>query len=976
MKKNKTAILKKNISKIINTSLLLALILFTNQFSFGQEWQQVGQNICEENSYTSSTCINENGNILAKAYYNVSDSLIVKVYKKSGFGEWVQEGNTINIENTTYENVSTLSLDSSGNTLAIGCFTQSNENIKIFKNITENWVNIENIDSQNMYDGSHSISIKLSFDGNTLAFGTGSTSSSTSYGKVKVYSALNNWEQIGEDIIGEMFGDQSGCSIDLSSDGSFLAIGAFGNDDAATNAGHVRIFQNIDQEWIQMGNDIDGQTDGEFSGYTISLSNDGNRIAISANFDKYYPENTVHARIYEFQDGYWQQIGNDIIEGGVNLLACDLSGDGTTLMTSILDSCYSFYLHGTTNIYKENLGNWTLMNTIQGCIIKGNSVNFDGTKVVVETNKFTQVFQVCETPISVSLNDIQNADCGFQNGSASSIATGGTPPYTYYWSNGDTLDFTDSLLIGNNSVKAIDTEGCYVKENFTIGANDTPVITLNNQTNLTCYNGNTGTIDISLSGNIESIAWSNGAETEDIFGLSAGTYDVTVTSGSGCSTSEAFTLPEISEMNIEIDITDATCGLADGSAIINSITGGTAPYEYIWSVEDNTSLAAGNYSLTVIDANNCTKIKSFNISNLGAPSIIVDEIAPVQCGETGQILISVTGASGAQTYDWSSDGLGDADDTEDLLAVSSGDFTLIVEDEGCLNIIDLTIPSLLPNTPEICMVTVDTLVNHNLVVWENESSSTISHYNIYRETSSPDAYQWIGEVQYDALSEFEDPTANPSAGSSRYKISAVDNCDNESELSTDHKSFYLQILSGYLGSYDLEWENYEGINSGVFIKRYLNSTGWVILDSLSINANNFTDLPPNTVGLKYIVTRAGINCTPSNNNRSTGGPYTQAVSNLEEDDYEIFLPTVIENIEKFNPSVKIYPNPALNYLQVESPSAEIETIEVLDITGKLIKQFKIKSPEYLINVEDLPKGIYIINIGTSISQSSHKMIKE
>lgn len=972
MKTYKPTILKKNSFNILKTSFLLSLILLVYSSSFGQEWEQVSQNICEENFLTSSSCINYNGDVLAKAYYFYHDTLFIKVYQKTDFGEWVQIGNNINLNNVIGSYTSVLSLDSLGNTLAIRFHSPTKKIIKIFKNIEGNWLETGNIETPSNFDGNWIIPIILSSDGNTLVFKARTDSQSI----VRIFkNNLNEWEQIGDDIDCGIIGFQEVSSLDLSSDGTILAIGFANFGEEETNAGQVRLYHNIDGNWEQKGNFINGQAFEHF-GYNISLSNDGNRILINGRNNFY--NITIRPHIYDYYDGNWQQIVTEVFEDDLYLAICHLSGDGTTIITQICDESPLCY-HGFTKIYKEIDENWIQVSSFPGIFNSGKSISSDGSIIIVRNNFiFTQVFQVCDIPLSINLNNIVNADCGFQNGSASSITSGGTPPYTYYWSNGDTLDFTDSLLIGNNSVKAIDIEGCYVKENFTIAANDAPVITLENQTNLTCYNGNTGAIDISISGNIESIAWSNGAETEDISDLSAGTYDVTVTSESGCSTSEAFTIPEISEMNIEIDITDATCGLADGSAIVDSPPGGTAPYQYNWSADENMSLAAGTYNLTVTDANNCTSIESFNISNLGAPSINVDLIEPVQCGETGQIYISLTGASGAQTYDWSSDGLDDADDTEDLLDVSSGDYTLIVNDEGCLNILDLTISSLLPNTPEICMVTVDTLVNRNLVVWENENSSTISHYNIYRETSSPDSYQWIGEVQYDALSEFEDPIANPSAGASRYKISAVDDCEQESELSPSHKSFFLQIMSGYLGSYDLEWENYEGINSGVLVKRYLNSTGWVLLDTLFINANSFTDLPPNIEGLKYIVTKPGVNCTPSNNttNRSTGGPYTQAVSNLEEDDYQIFLPTLIEKIEKFNPTIKIYPNPALTYLQVESPSAKIETIEVLDITGKLIKQFKIKSAEYLIDVEDLPKGIYIINIATKLSQSSHKMIKE
>ena len=87
------------------------------------------------------------------------------------------------------------------------------------------------------------------------------------------------FSQLGGDIDGEAQDDESGFSVSLSADGSIVAIGAHNNDGNGNNSGHVRVYQYINDEtdpsWVQLGGDIDGETEGDKSGYSVSLSADG-----------------------------------------------------------------------------------------------------------------------------------------------------------------------------------------------------------------------------------------------------------------------------------------------------------------------------------------------------------------------------------------------------------------------------------------------------------------------------------------------------------------------------------------------------------------------------------------------------------------------------------------------------------------------------------------------------------------------------
>ena len=118
--------------------------------------------------------------------------------------------------------------------------------------------------------------------------------------------------QIGNDIDGEALGDQSGWSVSLSADGSVVAISAPYNGGNGINSGHVRIYQNIDGTWTQVGSDIDGEAAGDYSGRSVSLSADGSVVAIGAA---------------------WNSISGFSREGQVRLYQIDL--DTTTQLTEL-----------------------------------------------------------------------------------------------------------------------------------------------------------------------------------------------------------------------------------------------------------------------------------------------------------------------------------------------------------------------------------------------------------------------------------------------------------------------------------------------------------------------------------------------------------------------------------------------------------------------------------------------------------------
>jgi len=162
------------------------------------------------------------------------------------------------------------------------------------------------------------------------------------------------WEQIGSNITGVKVDDRAGISISLSSNGTDIAIGAmrFDSDNGnARNSGHTRIYRFSDstQEWVQRGEDITGEAQGDNSGI-VSLSDDALTVAIGAWNNDGNGSNSGHARVYRYKGGVWRQYGQDIdgvVEGGMAGTSISLSPDGQ--IVAIGDAAGQVRIFANTN---------------------------------------------------------------------------------------------------------------------------------------------------------------------------------------------------------------------------------------------------------------------------------------------------------------------------------------------------------------------------------------------------------------------------------------------------------------------------------------------------------------------------------------------------------------------------------------------------------------------------------------------------
>ena len=562
--------------------------------------------------------------------------------------------------------------------------------------------------------------------------------------------------------------------------------------------------------------------------------------------------------------------------------------------------------------------------------------------------------------------------CGSNDGSAEVTgSTGGVLPYSYQWSNGSTSELADSLLAGVYVVTVTDDALCSVSETVNITSSAGPIIT-SNIIDASCNGGNDGAIDLTITGGTApyNIDWSTGEHTQDVSGLAAGIYDVTIFDDAGCGAVQVFSV--LASMPIDLSvatIVDASCDSTDGMISV-AASGGVGGYNYLWSTgstgSDATNLAAGIYSLSVSDNNGCIGMTSYAVSNAAGPSISVDQvIQPVCQGGSGEILVSVTGGASPYSYAWSNGA-----NSEDLFNAPVGSYELIVTDSnGCQGVQYSELVGVNLNAAEICMVTVDTATGANVVVWNKEQNLGISEYEVHKETSSLNVFQLLGTVPFDSLSQFVDTASNSSVHSYRYKLRTIDSCGNYSEFLAHHKTIHLVSNVGLNNTVNLVWDDYIGFAyASFYINRYQPTIGWEVLDSVASNIHSYTDNSfLSLVGLQYDIEAVPIMpCLAEkaqDHNSTRSNRHTIAPPN----------PSLIDEPTLLN--ARVQPNPS-NGLFTIIVEASNWAYSILDMNGKLIMNESASEMKSDINIQALEAGIYMLQISVEGHSIYKKIVKQ
>ena len=283
-------------------------------------WVQVGDDIkgeAQDDRFGYSVAMSEDGSrISAGAFWGNDDNGInsgnVRIFYLQGENAWVQLGDDIDGEAEDDRFGWSVAMSADGSRIIVGAIFNNDNgrasgHVRIFEFQDDNvWLQLgDDIDGE-AQDDQFGMSVAISANGSRIAVGSRlNDGNGSNSGHVRIFEFQDNnaWVQLGGDIDGEAGGDQFGCSVDMSADGSRIVVGARYNDGNGSDSGHVRIFDlQDDSVWVQSGDDINGEAFGDQIGYSVTISADGSRIAVGARFNDGNGSDSGHVRIYEYGD--------------------------------------------------------------------------------------------------------------------------------------------------------------------------------------------------------------------------------------------------------------------------------------------------------------------------------------------------------------------------------------------------------------------------------------------------------------------------------------------------------------------------------------------------------------------------------------------------------------------------------------------------------------------------------------------------
>jgi Flp pilus assembly pilin Flp len=401
--------LKKNKLKIMKKTLITFLIIPFIGFSQIQIGQDInGENI--DDRFGSSVALSEDGNIVAVSAqrYDGSGNNLghVKIYENIG-GTWTQIGQDIEGEADGDSSGTSIALSENGNIVAIGAHNNdangaASGHVRVYENIGGTWTQIgQDIDGDEQYNGA-GWSVSLSSDGSILAIGAPWSAFSFIYpGNVKVYENINStWTQIGQTVEGDNNGDRFGESVVLSDNGDVFATYISDGVGSPPNR-FVRVFENINDTWIQIGQDV-SVVDGNSSNSCLALSGNGNIFAIG---EPWANSATGHVTAYENISGTWTQVGQQITgeaSGDFSGNNIAISDDGGIIVISSTSNDGNGVDSGSVRVFINDNGTWNQL----GLDIDGENTNDQfGQSVAISANG-------TKVAIGTGLNDGNGIDSG------------------------------------------------------------------------------------------------------------------------------------------------------------------------------------------------------------------------------------------------------------------------------------------------------------------------------------------------------------------------------------------------------------------------------------------------------------------------------------------------------------------------------------------------------------------------------------
>ena len=612
--------------------------------------------------------------------------------------------------------------------------------------------------------------------------------------------------------------------------------------------------------------------------------------------------------------------------GGISISSSivtnELCGDGQgaiNITTTGQNLSFSWDNGATTeDISGLSAGNYVCtISTAQGCTFTSNPIsvlNSSGSLLV-------------GTPA------VTDELCTNGQGAINMSVTNGSTPYTYLWSSGETVEDITGLSAGVYSMTVTDANGCSETHSVTVANSPGTLSVQSAITDEICGNG-MGAINLTTSGGTTpySYQWNNNAITEDLSGLSAGTYEVIISDAANCELTETYTLNAGAQpLSIaSASLSNELCGNNNGSISID-IVGGNGPYSYTWStgaITQNVSgLSQGNYQVTITDADACNVSASYTISNdaggLSVSSISSSEV----CGDTtGAIDVTVSNGNFPMTFNWNS-----GETTPDITGLSAGIYTLTLTDNfGCQVIHSDTVT----NATTGLSVSIASVVNDSCGLTSGSIDALVTG-------NGPFTYQWDSGQTTEDISGLSAGnytlTVTDNTGCSESVTANVANQANTLAISFDNvgdenctnSQGFVDIEVTGESPFTYSWSNgsatqdITGLNAGVYTVTITDNNGCQLVNSYTVNNNVATNLNANNsvVSNAYCTSNNGeIDLVPS------GGvsPYTFQWDNGQTTED-------ISGLSPGNYSVTITDDVGCTYTQSWSVITQLSNLEITSI---------------------------------------------
>ncbi len=295
--------------------------------------------------------------------------------------------------------------------------------------------------------------------------------------------------------------------------------------------------------------------------------------------------------------------------------------------------------------------------------------------------------------LTVSISSSSNISCfGGSNGSATANPSGGTLPYTYNWApSGGTNATATGLTAASYTVTVHDKNGCVGTASVLLTQPATALsVTTGGIINVKCKGSATGSATANPAGGTPAYTynWTPGGNTNaGATGLTAGTYTVTLTDSHGCTATATATITQpATALSAITSTTPSSCSGSTGTASVTA-SGGTGAYTYNWSPSGGTTtlatgLSAGNYTVSVTDANGCNVTAGATVGNAGGLTVTISGVTNVTCngGSNGSATANAAAGTPPYTYNWIPSGGTNATAT----GLSAGSYTVTAMDRnGC-----------------------------------------------------------------------------------------------------------------------------------------------------------------------------------------------------------------------------------------------------------------------------------------------------